>query len=118
MPATAGRNLERDVGERGGKTASARAGETASAERGTPWAEKPSRRPAPVLQVTGYDRASALVLAVVLALLLAVFSLLMIWWSQHEWAQVEAVPLETVEVTGGDEQGALNETLDLRHAVR
>ena len=59
----------------------------------------------PVMGVTGYDRASAFVIAVVLALIVAVAYLFVQWLSQHEFEASTLPPLETVVIGGGDPDG-------------
>ena len=69
-------------------------------------AADPAARPAePVLGVTGYDRASAAVIAVVLALIVTVAYLFFQWLAQHEFEANTLPPLETVVVGGGDPDG-------------
>lgn len=71
-------------------------------------------RKGPVLRVTGHDRASALVIAAVLGLLLTVAFLVVAWASQHEWESEEVVPLEVVDIAGGVLDGSETETLELK----
>ena len=59
----------------------------------------------PVIGVTGYDRASAAVIAIVLALIVTVAYLFVRWLSQHEFEANTLPPLETVVVGGGDPDG-------------
>ncbi|MBA3313904.1 MAG: hypothetical protein H0T47_11555 [Planctomycetaceae bacterium] len=66
------------------------------------------------MKVTGYDRASAFVLAAVLATGVSVLMLVAIWSAQHNWRTDDAVPLELVVTSGGEEDGSETETLDLK----
>jgi hypothetical protein len=66
------------------------------------------------MKVTGYDRASAFVLAAVLATGLTVAMLFAVWSAQHDWRVDETVPLELVTTSGGVEDGSETETLDLK----
>ena len=69
-----------------------------------PPADAPRHRE-PVIGVTGYDRASAAVIAVVLALVAAVAYLFVQWLSQHEFEANTLPPLEMVVLGGGDPDG-------------
>jgi hypothetical protein len=66
------------------------------------------------MRVTGYDRASAFVLAAVLATGISVAMLVAVWSAQHNWRTDDAVPLELVVTSGGVEDGSETETLDLK----
>jgi len=66
------------------------------------------------MRVTGYDRASAFVLAAVLATGISVAMLVAVWSAQHNSRTDDAVPLELVVTSGGVEDGSENETLDLK----
>ncbi|QDT64456.1 hypothetical protein V22_16900 [Calycomorphotria hydatis] len=66
------------------------------------------------MKVSAYDRAAALVLALVICLIVVVVYLSGIWASVHVRQSDEVVPLEMVTISGGFEDGALNETLDLK----
>jgi len=66
------------------------------------------------MKVTGYDRASAFVLAAVLATGIAVAMLVAVWSAQHDWRIDDTVPLELVVTSGGVEDGSETETLDLK----
>lgn len=68
----------------------------------------------PVLTVTGYDRASALVIATVIGTAIALLILLGAWAAEHDWRDEEVVPLEIVVVSGGVDDGSETETLDLK----
>ena len=59
----------------------------------------------PEMGVTGYDRASAGVIAIVLALIVIVAFLFVQWLSQHEFEANTLPPLETVVIGGGDPDG-------------
>jgi len=67
----------------------------------------------PVLQVTRYDWVSSWLIAIVLALLFAVGGLAVVWAAVRPSERKEPVPVEIVEIPGGDEQGVLEETLRL-----
>ena len=62
-------------------------------------------KPGPVMGVTGYDRASAGVIAAVLGLIAVVAFLFLRWYMQHEFAPSTLPPLEMITVGGGDEDG-------------
>ena len=62
-------------------------------------------KPGPVMGVTGYDRASAGVIAVVVGLVLIVAFLFLQWLAQHEFAVRTLPPMEMIVVGGGDEDG-------------
>ena len=55
--------------------------------------------------VTGYDRASAGVIAVVLALIVAVAYLFVQWFIQHKFDTETLPPMEMIVVGGGSEDG-------------
>ena len=79
----------------------------AASAAATPAGPSPAAGPGrePVMGVTGYDRASAAVIAVVLALVVAVAYLFVEWLSQHEFEADTLPPLETVVIGGGDPDG-------------
>ena len=79
-----------------------------------PTTTRTARSAEPVMHVTGYDRAAALVLAAVVSLVLAVGLLWLVWSGQHQWRGPEPVPLELVVIGGGKPDGAENESLDLK----
>lgn len=66
------------------------------------------------MKVTSYDRASAFVLAAVVATGLSVMMLFAVWSAQHERRNDDAVPMELTLTSGGVEDGSENETLDLK----
>lgn len=65
----------------------------------------------PVLTVTRYDLVSTFMIAVVIALVIAVLWLGVVWASNLPPAKSEAVPVEFIELPGGDPDGAVDETL-------
>lgn len=67
----------------------------------------------PVLRVTRYDQVSSWLIAVVGGLGLSVFVLTVAWVSIQPVAVKEPVPLEIVEISGGVEDGSIEETLKL-----
>ncbi|MEM9702282.1 MAG: hypothetical protein AAF907_07550 [Planctomycetota bacterium] len=64
-----------------------------------------SAPPEPVMEVTGYDRISAGVIAAVLGLIVVVGYLFVQWFLQHEFAVETLPPLEVIQVGGGDQDG-------------
>lgn len=71
---------------------------------------EPSIRP-PVLQVTRYDRAIAGVLAVFAGLTFAFGGVTTVWLTNRTNTKVTTVPVELLELPGGDEDGSPDETL-------
>ncbi len=67
----------------------------------------------PVLKTTRQDVVSSFLLATVLGLALLVIVLFAAWAATWPAAPVEAVPVELFDVTGGYEDGAVDETLEL-----
>lgn len=67
----------------------------------------------PELRVTRYDQVSSWLIALVGGLGLAVFSLTVAWISIQPVAVREPVPVEIVEVSGGVEDGSVEESLQL-----
>jgi hypothetical protein len=57
------------------------------------------------MDVTGYDRVSAGVIAAVLGLIVAVGYLFVQWFLQHEFAVDTLPPMEMIQIGGGDEDG-------------
>lgn len=72
-------------------------------------AQPPSRPP--VLGVTPYDVASSALMAVLFATVVAVVWFTFAWAMSRMREPVEAVPLDIVELPGGDPEGAIDETL-------
>ena len=65
------------------------------------------------MRVTGYDRVSSLMISIVLGLIVGVVAVIA-WWSTTRPPQQEIlVPLEMVELSGGSEDGAPDETLQV-----
>lgn len=73
-----------------------------------------SQPPPPVLQVTRYDLATSFLIAVVIGLVIAVVWLGVVWAVNRPESEEGPVPLEMVELPGGDEDGAVDETLELQ----
>ena len=73
----------------------------------------PLPTPQPVLRVTRYDEVSSWLIALVGGLGLAVFVLTVAWISIQPAPVKEPVPVEMVEVSGGVEDGAVDESLRL-----
>lgn len=71
---------------------------------------EPSVRP-PVLRVTRFDQVIAGVLAVFAALVFAFGSVTTVWLTNRTTTKVAMVPVELVELPGGDEDGSPDETL-------
>ncbi len=65
----------------------------------------PEPAPGPVMDVTGYDRASAGVIAAVLGLIVTVAFLFLQWLNQHEFQVSTVPPMEIIQIGGGDENG-------------
>lgn len=73
----------------------------------------PLPTPQPVLRVTRYDEVSSWLISLVGGLGLAVFVLTVAWVSIHPITVQEPVPVEIVEVSGGVEDGSVEESLRL-----
>jgi hypothetical protein len=77
----------------------------------------PEQRPEPlhdpVLKVTRYDRVSAMMIALVGALVLTVGYLTVVWAANLPPAQEQPAPIELVDLAGGVEDGAVDETLQV-----
>jgi hypothetical protein len=67
--------------------------------------------PSPVIRVTRYDQVSSWLISFVAALGGAVFFLAVLWVSLRPSTHPKAVPVEIVELAGGVEDGAVDETL-------
>ena len=67
----------------------------------------------PVLEVTGYERVSSFLMAIVVGLCLSVFSAVAVYVASQPDRSNEALPIELVELSGGDEDGSIDETLKL-----
>lgn len=67
----------------------------------------------PELRVTPYDQVSSWLISVVGALGLAVFTLTVAWISIQPIPVKDPVPVEMVEISGGVEDGSVEETLQL-----
>lgn len=65
----------------------------------------------PVLEVTRYDRASAIMIATVLALSVSVVWLSVVWAANRPRALSAPAPIELVDLAGGVDDGAVDETL-------
>ena len=65
----------------------------------------------PVLSVTRYERVSSTLIAVVIALMLTVGMLFVIWLTNRPKPPQSEAVLEVLELTGGAEDGAPDETL-------
>ncbi len=74
---------------------------------------KANPRKSPVLAVTSYDRASAIMIALVVGLVSAVICLGVIWFTNRIPTQEPYVPLELLELAGGEEDGVPDETLNV-----
>lgn len=70
-----------------------------------------SATPNPVLNVTRYDRASALLMAIVVGLIASVIWLGVVWATNRLPVPARPVPVELVELPGGVEDGSIEETL-------
>ena len=73
----------------------------------------PGKAPVPVLVVTRYDQASSFLLATTVGLSLFVGLLAVAWYATRLPRPRDPVPVELIEVSGGAEDGAVNETLQL-----
>ncbi len=69
--------------------------------------------PLPVLTVTRYDIVSSFLGAVVIGLIVAVVWLGVLWATNRVSRPDSEVPVELLELAGGVEDGAVNETLDV-----
>ncbi|MCA9117756.1 MAG: hypothetical protein KDA79_21945 [Planctomycetaceae bacterium] len=65
----------------------------------------------PVIQVTRYEKVSTFMLALVLGTALAFCSLMVVWYNIRPRSEVSRVPVELIELPGGDESGTIDETL-------
>lgn len=74
---------------------------------------QPSPPNPPVLKATSYDIVSSFLVAIVLALVIAVATLVVLWVSTWESPSQYAVPVERIELPGGDPDGVPNETLSV-----
>lgn len=71
----------------------------------------------PVLNVTRYDLASSFLIAVTGGLCISVALLAVAWYASRVPKAREPVPVELIEVPGGAEDGAVDETLQLNSAA-
>lgn len=67
----------------------------------------------PVLQVTRYDRVSAVMIVTVMTLCVATVWLSVVWATNRIRDAGDVVPLELIELPGGVEEGAVDETLNV-----
>lgn len=67
--------------------------------------------PSPVMQVTRYEQVSTFMLALVVAVGLAFAGLTVVWFTLRPDRDVVRVPVELIEIPGGVEDGAIDETL-------
>lgn len=65
----------------------------------------------PVIQVTRYEKVSTFMLALVLGTALAFCSLMVVWYNIRPRSEISRVPVELIELPGGDESGTIDETL-------
>ncbi|MEW4488117.1 hypothetical protein AB1L42_08545 [Thalassoglobus sp. JC818] len=70
-----------------------------------------SNVPEPVMKLTFFDRLSAGMIAFVLGLILVVIAIVIWWATTRPPKQTFLVPMEMVEISGGAEDGAPDETL-------
>ncbi len=70
--------------------------------------------PMPVMKVTSYDRVSSFMMAVVAALVISVLAVVSVWYIRRPPPPSELVPLEMLEVSGGFEDGNIDDTWDLQ----
>lgn len=68
-------------------------------------------RKSPVMRVTQYDQVSSTLIAVVLALIIAVFWLSIVWFTNRLPQTENDVALEMVDLAGGAEDGSPDESL-------
>ncbi|RMG39086.1 MAG: hypothetical protein D6725_05985 [Planctomycetota bacterium] len=68
----------------------------------------------PVLSVTRYDKVSATMLSIIVALVLAVVFLAAIWYTNRLPPKPKPAPIELIELAGGFEDGDPNEALDVQ----
>lgn len=66
-----------------------------------------------MLNVTKYEIVTSFLIALIIGLLIAVIWLLVIWISTRPPKKDDAVPVEFIQMAGGYEDGAVDETLDL-----
>lgn len=65
------------------------------------------------MRINGFDRLSAFMIALVVALAVSV-AVVVVWWASTRPPPAEIlVPMEIVDVAGGSEQGAVDETLQV-----
>lgn len=69
------------------------------------------RLPTPMLRETSYEHASSWLMALVAGVGVTVLLLSVAWFANRLPAQPRAVPVELVELSGGVEDGAIDETL-------
>ncbi len=67
----------------------------------------------PVLRVTTYERVSSSLITVVIALTIAALILGTIWFLNRRPPPIDAIPLELIELPGGEPDGFVDETLNL-----
>jgi hypothetical protein len=67
--------------------------------------------PPPVLKVTPYEKVSSFLVALVLGLIIVVFVLSVVYLANRLPRSSAAVPLEIIDLPGGAEDGAVDETL-------
>lgn len=65
------------------------------------------------MNVTLYERVSSSMMSIVFGLVIACIVLSVIWSANRIPSQQDAVPLEMIELAGGAEDGAIDETLQL-----
>lgn len=68
----------------------------------------------PVMKVTSYDRVSSFMMAVVGALIFSVLAVVAVWYIRRPPPPSELVPLEMLEISGGFEDGNIDDTWDLQ----
>jgi hypothetical protein len=69
--------------------------------------------PPPVLKVTRYDLVSSFMMALVIGLVVAVLYLTLVWLSNRIPQTDDRVDMELIELSGGSEDGAPDETLQV-----
>lgn len=67
----------------------------------------------PVMRVTRYDRVTSFMIALVLGLVVGVVWLMVVWFTNKLPAPAPPAELEIVEIAGGEEDGAPDETLQV-----